>query len=116
MAAKFQRSLIQIIGRENLNKNYAQQEKTKVTYVSGNFEKYPMNHRSVGYWRVLMSQCAVNSEDFKEWFLEEYSQEYLMLGKNVVSALSMDEYFRAVDEGIIPKDVLCEVEVIACLY
>lgn len=109
MALKFQRSMINIVGLENLNRNYAQEKKEKaIYYSSGNHEKYPMNHRCVGFWRTVLSGCAKSPEDFKIWFLEEYAQERQMLGKGVSCPLTLDEYFRAVDEKIVPEDVLYE--------
>lgn len=108
-AMRFQKSIIQIIGRENLCKNYVEEKKEKnIYYTSGSFERYPINHKSVGYWRDILSTCATDPEDFKEWFLEEYCQERQMLGKSVSKGLTLDEYFRAVEEGLVPKDVLCE--------
>ncbi|MGI6094921.1 MAG: DUF4132 domain-containing protein [Lachnospiraceae bacterium] len=109
MAMKFQRSIIKLIGYENLGKNYAEEiQEKKRYYSSGDNKKYPMNHRSVGYWRIVMSSCAADPEDFREWFLEEYRQEHRMLGKSVAKPLTLEEYFRAVDEKIVPKDVLYE--------
>lgn len=89
MAGKFQKSIIHIIGEENLKRNYVEQmDESRVHYISSSWQKYPINHVCVGYWRRVLSTCAKSPEDFKQWFLEKY--------------------FRAVDEGIVPKDVLAE--------
>lgn len=119
MASKFQRSLIQVIGRENLNRNYVQKkEDCKLIYASGFQEKYVTNSKPIAYWRKIMQVSAQETEDFREWVLEEYPQEHQLLVKyhqeqqlleaGVTNAMPMEDYFRAVNEHILPKDALAE--------
>lgn len=109
MASKFQRSIIQLIGRENLDKNYVQEKKdSRILYASGKVERYVTNHKAVAYWRKIMQSCTKNETDFREWVLEEFRQEHQLLEKGVTNAMPMEDYFRAVDAHILPKDALAE--------
>lgn len=76
------------------------------TYL-GDYECYPVNHKMIGYWRVLLKQSAKSEEDFKEWFLMEYRLEKLT-GVSIMNCLGLEEAFRAVEEGVAEKDTLYE--------
>lgn len=106
-AMKIYRSMIAIVGEENLNKSYVQKKKDSGVIYFGDFDCYPINHRMIGYWRVLLKQSAKAKEDFKEWFLTEYSLEKLA-GVSVGNCLDLEECFRAVEEGVTGKDILYE--------
>ncbi len=106
-AMKLYRSMIALIGRENLDKNYVQKTNDRVTYYY-NYEKYPMNHKVIGFWRQILRDCAVTDADFSEWFREEYALERSIFPVGVFCGLRMEDYFRAVDMGLVSRDVLSE--------
>ncbi len=106
MVLRIYQSMIHILGEENLNRNYAQQKKRPGVW-SPEREHYPINHRMIGYWRVLLKQTANSEEDFKEWFLLEHRLERTVK-VGVMNGLDMKDYFRACEEGLIPVDALYE--------
>jgi len=106
LVLKIYQGMIHILGEENLNRNYAQQKKRPGVW-SPEREHYPINHRMIGYWRVLLKQTANSEEDFKEWFLLEHRLERTMK-VGVMNSLGMNDYFRACQAGLIPVDALYE--------
>lgn len=106
-AIKRYRSIIAFVGTDNLDKNYVQKTDNRVSYYYS-YEKYPINSKLIGSWRGMLHDCAVSDADFSEWFMEEYHLEHRMFEIGVSSGLRMEDYFRAVDMGLVPKDVLSE--------
>lgn len=101
-------SMVAFIGEENLGKSYIRQIPGKeVPYYLTARENPVIDHRMLAVWRMLIQRLELSPEDFREWFLMEYRLERLY-GKNVSNALLMKDYFRACDEGVIPKDILFE--------
>lgn len=106
VALRIYRSMIRVVGEENLNRNYAQGKK-RDGWWSPPREHYPINYRMVGYWRILLKKTAEDKEDFKVWFLMEHRLErYVKV--SVFNGLGMKEYFRACEEGLVPEDALYE--------
>lgn len=106
-ALKIYRGFIAFVGTENLGKNYAQKDDERVQYYY-DYQKYPVNHKIIGFWRQMLHSSAISTEDFSQWFLEEYRLERSIFHVGVFNSLRLEDYFRAVDLGLIPKDVLSE--------
>lgn len=106
-ALKIYRGFIAFVGAENLGKNYAQKKDDRVQY-HYDYRKYPVNHKIIGFWRQMLHKSAISVEDFSEWFMEEYRLEHSIFRVGVFNSLGMENYFRAVELGLIPKDVLSE--------
>lgn len=112
-AMKWYRSLIAIVGEEQLGRNCVQKKQnSNVTYYGGSSGLALINCRMFGYWRIIIKQTAVAEEDFAEWFMEEYRLEHLAK-VTVLYPLVMQEYFRAYEAGLIPKDILTEILLVA---
>lgn len=105
LAMKFYRSMLHILGEENLGKNYATKKDDRTVYYHYSTQ-YPVNHKIVGFWRQTMHKCAAQPEDFAEWFTEEYRLKRLLTDRVVTAGPDMADYFRAADMQLIPQDVL----------
>lgn len=101
------RGAIALVGKENLGKNYAQKDLRRAAAYSGD-ERYPVNIKWIGFWRLILQGCAVSDEDFSEWFPEEYRLERSIFPAGVFGALRLEDYFRAAELELIPRDVLTE--------
>lgn len=128
LSLKLYLGMIDIVGEENLGRNYLQAPKNSRVFYVGGLTSYPMNHRMLGYWRILLKITAKSQEDFKRWFFIEHRLEMLFANsmKKLRAAkeasgtywserdeqpdygLIMQDYFRACKEGLISKDVLYE--------
>lgn len=106
-AIRLYRGFIGLIGNDNLGKNYVRKNDDRVQYYY-DYKKYPVNHKVIGFWRQMLHKSAVSDEDFSEWFMEEFRLERSIFQIGVFAGLRMEDYFRAVEMGLIPKDVLSE--------
>ncbi len=106
-ASKLYRGFIGIVGNDNLEKNYAQKKDDRVQYFY-DYKKYPVNHKVIGFWRQMLHKSAVSDEDFSEWFMEEFCLERSISQVSVFAGLGREDYFRAAELKLIPKDVLTE--------
>lgn len=110
LSLKIYQSFIALIGEENLGRNYLKKKKevrNNVYYYGGEPRNYPINEQFLWFWRQMMKKCCQDAEDFKVRFQTEYRIEK-MTGVGVRDGLSMADYFRACDMGLVPKDVLYE--------
>lgn len=98
--------MIGLVGLENLGKSFDINQGNRRGYYSVT-TPCPMNDRTLGYWRKMLSTHASEPEDFKRWFLLEYYLEQLASkdGK-LTMKLTDQEYFRAHAQGLIPVDVI----------
>lgn len=104
-AVQLYKSLINIMGEENLSRNYFEIPETGNYVVYGMRERaIGINHVSLGNCRSILYKVKPDSEGFEDWFKYEYRIESLSEG-TVMEGLSTEEYFRAYDEKIIPLDV-----------
>lgn len=109
VAMRLYRSIISIVGEENLGKSYTQKKASAQRGVSYGvrWENYVINHRMLGCWRLLIKSLALSAEDYETWFLEEYRLEKRS-GVWVTQGLVMEDYFRACEEKVAPRDALME--------
>ena len=102
-ALKVYRSVLAVMGEKNLARIYLKFSERD----DRRNDAVAFNHRMPGLWRELIRSLRLSDEDLAVWFPLEYRLETLVGGKTVVrGALSMETYFRAVDLGLIPADVL----------
>lgn len=101
------RSVIALVGREQLGRNCVQQKKDSRVHYMSNPESYLVNQRFIGALRPLLSMTAKKKEDFAQWFLFEQCVEY-QAKVTVAYPLSMEDYFRAYEDKLISLDVLYE--------
>lgn len=107
-ALRMYRSIIAILGEENLGKVYMVEKENPGYIVYGpKRENSAINHRMLCSLRNMIGRLSLSAEDFRVWFLQEYRWEKLA-GGYVERCLQMEEYFRACEEGTAPKDVLME--------
>lgn len=107
------RSLIGVLGEENLGKSYTRKKANPAYYIqNAKAENYVINYRALYCMRSILHSLSLNSEDFKVWFLQEYRLEKLS-GVWVNPFLTMEDYFRACDAGFAPKDLLMEFLIFA---
>lgn len=107
------RSLIGILGEENLGRSYTQKKENPgyITY-NARTENYVINYRALYCMRSILHGLELSPEDYKTWFLQEYRLEKLS-GVWVNQCLMMEDYFRACEEGFAPKDALMEFLIFA---
>lgn len=98
-------SLARLVGEENLGKNSVQRKPGSTIYYYGDVERAAINLRMLGILRPLLAQTAATPEDFAKWFQTEHRLESLA-GGSVYSGLTVEDYFRACDMGIVRRDVL----------
>lgn len=107
LASKFYRSMVEILGKENLGKSYVTKKDSRVTYYH-DYNKYPVNHKMIMFWRQMMRVSAKRPEDFAEWFMVEYDLVRRLSDSVVMAGPDMGDYFRAADIQLVPRDVLAE--------
>lgn len=102
------RSTVQILGESNLGKpcRMFTNEAEEIWYRNRELP-IGLNCRMLGIWRVLIRDLQLDRKEFAEWFRYEYRLEKLAGGR-VSEGLETEDYFRAYDEDVIPKDVLME--------
>ncbi|MGF0032265.1 DUF4132 domain-containing protein [Bariatricus sp. SGI.154] len=105
LAMKFYRSMLQVLGEENLGKSYVTKKDDRTVFYH-NYNQYPVNHKVIAFWRQMMRESATQEKDFEEWFLEEHWLERQLTDHIVITGPDMGDYFRAVDIQLIPKDAL----------
>ncbi len=100
---KIYRSAIAIMGEDNLLRSYVSAEN-----VPQSLHRIPalgFNNRMLSTWRSAIHQLKLNTEDFAQWFSLQYRLER-MTDATVIDRLKIEDYFRAFQEKIIPRDVL----------
>ncbi|MBQ2803470.1 MAG: DUF4132 domain-containing protein [Lachnospiraceae bacterium] len=128
MTMKVYKSMIRLVGEENLARNCVQKEAgSKVLFHSGEIS-FLFNHIMIVFWRTILKECAQSKQDFITWFQYEHRLELMFVKgvtpqitedmannlywiqriKRMESGLSMEDYFRACDEKIIPQAILYE--------
>ncbi len=107
LARKCCRSMIAILGEDRIGQNCVQKTEKRVSYYY-DYKKYPVNHKMILFWRQMMRGCAAGTEDFAEWFMEEYRFMRSLTEAVVLNGPDIEDYFRAVQMQLIPKDVLIE--------
>ncbi len=110
---KLYRSLISILGEENLGKSYTQKKATPgfIAY-NARTENYVINYRALYCMRSILRNLELSPEDYRTWFLQEYRIEK-KAGVIAQQCLVMEDYFRACEEGFAPKDALMEFLIFA---
>lgn len=105
-AIKFYRSVIAILGEENLSKIYLQVKGNPGYVVYGShLQAVGINNRMLATWRRAIHQLKLSADDFAVWFALEYRLEQ-QVNTSVTDSLRTEEYFRAYHENIIPRDIL----------
>ncbi len=92
------------LGEENLSRLCSE--------AAGNYSYYAdrdtaVNRRMLRYWREILLKTAETDENFRSFFRYEYRLEK-KAGVSIAAGLRMEEFFRACDQLIIPRDVLTE--------
>lgn len=120
LAFKLYRSMIALVGEDNLGKSCIEKEEQSGYYFYYS-PHFAINHRMLGIWRELIKKSVTDSEDFKMWFTEEYriqmmaeeqmkqsseADKYSQSYDMIYWPLTMEDYFRAYDEQIISKDIM----------
>ncbi|GEM_PF-6687848 len=98
LAFRLYRGLVAIVGEENLGRFY---RRTEIFHDVGAV----INHRMLGVWRHLIKTLPLSDEDFTLWFSFECRVEKLA-GSVTTDRLGLDDYFRAIEMGAAPVDVL----------
>lgn len=110
---KLYRSLVSVLGEENLGRSYTQKkENPRYIYYGARIENYVINYRALYCMRSILRNLELNPEDYKDWFLQEYRIEK-MSGVLPHQCLVMEDYFRACEEGFAPRDALMEFLIFA---
>lgn len=105
-AIKIYRSVIALFGEGNLSKVYLQVKEDPRFIVYGHrLQAVGINNRMLATWRRAIHQLKLNSDDFSEWFALQYRLEQ-QIDTSVTDCLGTEEYFRAYNENIIPRDIL----------
>lgn len=106
-AIKVYRSVIALFGEGNLSKVYQQvkEDPRFIVYGSHRLQAVGINNRMLATWRKAIHQLKLNPDDFSEWFALQYRLEQ-QTDAFVTDRLETQEYFRAYNENIIPRDIL----------
>lgn len=107
-AIKCYRSVISILGRENLGRIEAEEEEDHASYRFYHSGEYPVNHWTISFFRQMAAKAVQTEEDFAVWFSEEHNLEYELRGIEVNYGLSLEDYFHAADKKLAAEEVLCE--------
>ncbi len=108
IAIKLYLSLINIYGEANLTREYLERNKkatSRYTYHSTISNPILINCRALSCMRYIINDLELNSEDFKTWFLQAFRIEKIS-SKVVSGCLRLTDYFKACNEGYVPKDAL----------
>lgn len=97
-------SVIGLLEEERPAANGSKQQGPIIVY--GNpVQDLSMNHATLVALRRVIRQLELPSDAFAEWFSLEYALEQ-PVGGWVLVGLCVTDYFRAYQEGLIPRDVL----------
>lgn len=124
---KVHQSMVALIGEDNLGRSYIYTQ-SYPGYYHGCQRQFAMNHRMIGYWRQLIQKSVRTSEEFKVWFCEEYRLERIVAkmmeqksdskdgfkNYDITYSLTVEDYFHAFDEQVIPKDILFHLLLCSC--
>lgn len=110
---KLYRSLIEVLGEENLGRSYTQKKENPgyITY-HAKTENYVVNYRALQCIRSVIGSLELSLDDHKTWFLQEYRIEKLS-GVWITHGLLLEDFFRACEEEYAPRDTLMEFLIFA---
>ena len=101
------RSLVAIIGEENLSRGVRKDTLGKEFLATHPWVRAftAAESRILTVWRELIQKLELRDEDFAQWFPYEYRIAHLA---DRELSLTVDQYFRAWEQGILSKDGLME--------
>lgn len=100
-------SVVLLVGMDKLSQNYLTPSGNHHIISFSERKAAPFNHRLAGHWRRLLRITATEPEKFRTWFLVEYALER-EVNVAVSEGLILEDFFRACEEGILPKEALYE--------
>lgn len=105
-AIRFYRSVIALMGEENLSELFMETNENFQFYAYGRpLQAFGINCKMLAVWRRAIHQLKLDLNDFTEWFALQYRLEQ-QTDASVIECLKTEEYFRACSENIIPRDIL----------
>ncbi len=108
-ALRIYRSLVAILGEENLAGQYVEVSKDYPYHYGSSLTAHmqTINCKMLVGCRNVMRHLKLNETDFAAWFTLESRLE-MNIKANVIDGLTTEDYFRACSENLIPQDVLVE--------
>lgn len=106
-AFKWYRSMLAVIGEENVGREYdtLKPDPRFAVYGSSEPKAVAVNHPMLGTFREMIGRLSLSEEAFRIWFPVAYRLEK-RANTRVRGALCMQDYFRACHLGLIPESAV----------